>query len=146
MKNCFKKLENITIPSRAIKKFTCTWVKLRGILLININSSVMDVIPARSDRPYCLAICVLFDLILNILSQLLNDQGVTYIAVHQYTIQNHICELRDLRGKLGLFLDHMWTLVPIGTKSRNRDLFGSTATCVKVVSSCLNSDYCSTKD
>ena len=97
------------------------------ILLININSFVTDVIPARSYQPYCLAICVLFDRILNILSQILNDQGVTYIPVHQYTIQNHICELRDLRGKSGLFRDHIWTLVLIGTKSRNRDFSASTA-------------------
>ena len=38
-----------------------------------------------------------------------------------------IKQLRDLRGKLGLFWDHIWTLVPIGTNSRNRDLFGTTA-------------------
>ena len=38
-----------------------------------------------------------------------------------------IKQLRDLRGKSGLFRDHIWTLVPIATKSRNRDLFGSTA-------------------
>ena len=38
-----------------------------------------------------------------------------------------IKQLRDLRGKSGLFRDHIWTLVPIGTKSRNRDLSASTA-------------------
>ena len=57
------------------------------------------------------------------------DQCVSYKPVHQYTIQTRICELRDLRGKSGLFRDFSWTLVPIGTKSRNRDLKGSTAIC-----------------
>ena len=95
------------------------------ILLININSSVMDLIPARSDQPHCLTI-FFFNLILNILSKILNGRGVAYIPVHQNTIQNHICELRDLRGKLGLLRDRIWTLVPIETKSRNRDFSAST--------------------
>ena len=37
-----------------------------------------------------------------------------------------IKQLRDLRGKSGLFRDHICTLVPIGTKSRNRDFSAST--------------------
>ena len=41
---------------------------------------------------------------------------------------DRISKLRDLRGKSGLFRDFSWTLVPIGTKSRNRDLFASTET------------------
>ena len=35
-------------------------------------------------------------------------------------------QLRDLRGKSGLFRNHIWKLVRIRTKSRNWDLFGTT--------------------
>ena len=70
------------------------------------------------------------------------------IPVHHYTIQNHICELWDLRGKSALFRNISWSLVPIRTKSRNRDFSASTVCqpCAKDFLCDLSSRYkhCST--
>ena len=52
------------------------------------------------------------------------------MAAHSLDVQFLLWPIkqpRDWRGKSGLFQDHIGTSVPIRTKSRNRDHFGSSA-------------------
>ena len=57
---------------------------------------------------------------------LVNFWRLILILEGKLSLWDIISKLRDLRGKSGLFQDFSWTLVPIGTKSRNRDLFAAT--------------------